>query len=555
MLVSLNVKNFAIIDNIQIDFNKGMNVLTGETGAGKSIIIDAIGLLFGDRASNDMIRFSETKAIVEGVFTNLSNDLKKYLEELGIELLEDDEIIIKREIINTGKSVCRVNNNIITLNQLISISEFIGDIHSQHDTIGLINQKNYLKFISTPEIDKLVEEYGLLLLEYNKRKSDYLELLDKNNTIRDKVDFLEFQLNEFNRSNISINEEEDLKKELQYLSNFENITSSISKINEIFYDDDALGKLYSSIAYFEKLSKYDQRFLNLKNNIEESYYQIEEVLENSALKINNDIDLNRIDEINARLSVYSDLKRKHRKETKEIIEYFESIKKELDLIENYSFHLEELKKLADESYIKALELAKNIRDKRIKISGEITKKVKEHLQDLQIKNAQFEIVFNELTNNIILKNDGIDTIDFLVSFNKGEPLKPLSKTASGGEMSRFMLALKSVMNVKLSQSLMIFDEIDSGVSGTIAHSIGEKIKSISKTSQVICITHLPQVACLSETHFKIYKVIENNQTYTRVKNLNYDERIKEIASMISNGNPSEASINLAMEFLSTTTNF
>lgn len=555
MLVSLNVTNFAIIDNIQIDFKAGMNVLTGETGAGKSIIIDAIGLLFGNRADSSMIRFNESKATVEGIFTDLSSELKKYLEELGIELLEDDAIVIKREIYSTGKSVCRVNNTIITLNQLLTISEHIGDIHSQQDTIGLINQKNYLNLISTPEIDKLLSEYLILLGEYNKRKHDYEELLNKNNTLRDKVDFLEFQLKEFERAGISVTEEEELKQELQYLSNYEHIISNITKINEIFYDDDVLGKLYSSISYLDKLSKFDPKFEEIKKSIEDSYYTIEEALDSNVLKSKtSDFDLNRIDEINARLSVYSDLKRKHRKETKEIIEYFENIKKELELVENYSFHLEELKKLQDEAYINALNCAKHIREKRIEISQKITESVKLHLKDLQIKNAQFEIVFNELTDNIILKNDGIDTIDFLVSFNKGEPLKPLSKIASGGEMSRFMLALKTVMNVKL-QSLMIFDEIDSGVSGTVAHSIGEKIKSISKISQVLCITHLPQVAALADTHFKIYKIIENNQTYTRVKNLNYDERVQEIASMISNENITEASINLAKELISTATNF
>ncbi len=553
MLMTLNVKNFAIIDNISIDFTEGFTVLTGETGAGKSLIIDAISLLFGERASNDLIRYGEQKATIEGVFSNYDKKIIELLDEYNIEYDENDCLIIKRELYTTGKSICKINNQTISLNQLKQISEYIGDIHSQLETFGLINPKNYISFLRDEEIDQLLEEYNNNLKSYRKLLSDIKELENKISENSLKEDYLRYQLKELENANLSLDEEQLLNNELKILSNSEKMKSLILSIKEIYSDSDILGHIYETISSFEKLSNYDERFIELKKIVEDAYYNLEDI-SNSKLLNNSsyDFDENRFNEINERLNLYSDLKRKYKKSISELIEYYKSIKEDLENIGNYEFISQELNKKMVLSLQNTLNIAKKIRIKRKENALLIEEAIKNHLLDLQLNNARFEIFFNEINDDLTqptFLKDGIDTIDFMVSFNKGEPLKSLSKTASGGELSRFMLAMKTILGDKLPMQTKIFDEIDSGVSGSIAYSIGKKLVSISKNSQVLCITHLPQVACLAKNHYKISKINDGNRTYTKITLLNFEERVYEIASMISNGNVTEISIKYAEELL------
>lgn len=551
MLLTLNVKNFAIIDNIQIDFEKGFTVLTGETGAGKSLIIDAISLLFGERASNDLIRYGEQKAIIEGTFSNYDDKIKLFLNEFDIDYDENDCLFIKRELYANGKSVCKINNQTVTLNQLKQISEYIGDIHSQLETFGLINPKNYLSFIKNEVIDNTLPLYIESLSNY-KKKLNELKLLE-NKIIEDtqKQDYLIYQINELEKASLSIDEENLLQNELKVLSNSENVKNLLVSFKEIYNESDALDKIYESISLVEKLSNIDERFKSFKSIIEESYYNLEAIASDKLLNTNfYDFDENRFNEINDRLGVYSDLRRKYKKSTKELIEYTLKIKNDIDQINNYDFIKEQLEKEVNSLYNKTIEYAYIIRKERIFVSNLLKESIESHLMDLQLNNAKFDICFNDVdNNNVSFFKDGIDQVDFLVSFNKGEPLKPLSKTASGGELSRFMLALKTILGDKLPMQTKIFDEIDSGVSGGIAHSIGKKLLKISETSQVICITHLPQVASLCDNHLKISKHVIDNRTITKIEKLELNNRIYEIASMISNGNPSDASIKYAEEMI------
>lgn len=551
MLLTLNVKNFAIIDNIQIDFEKGFTVLTGETGAGKSLIIDAISLLFGERASNDLIRYGEQKAIIEGTFSNYDDKIKLFLNEFDIDYDENDCLFIKRELYANGKSVCKINNQTVTLNQLKQISEYIGDIHSQLETFGLINPKNYLSFIKNEVIDNTLPLYIESLSNY-KKKLNELKLLE-NKIIEDtqKQDYLIYQINELEKASLSIDEENLLQNELKVLSNSENMKNLLVSFKEIYNESDALDKIYESISLVEKLSNIDERFKSFKSIIEESYYNLEAIASDKLLNTNfYDFDENRFNEINDRLGVYSDLRRKYKKSTKELIEYTLKIKNDIDQINNYDFIKEQLEKEVNSLYNKTIEYAYIIRKERIFVSNLLKESIESHLIDLQLNNAKFDICFNDVdNNNVSFFKDGIDQVDFLVSFNKGEPLKPLSKTASGGELSRFMLALKTILGDKLPMQTKIFDEIDSGVSGGIAHSIGKKLLKISETSQVICITHLPQVASLCDNHLKISKHVIDNRTITKIEKLELNNRIYEIASMISNGNPSDASIKYAEEMI------
>lgn len=551
MLVTLNVKNFAIIDNIQIDFSDGLTVLTGETGAGKSLIIDAIALLFGERASSELVRHGEQKATIEGLFSNYDEKIINLLNEFNLEYDENEFLIIKRELYQNGKSLCKINNQSVSLNQLKQISEYIGDIHSQLETFGLINPKNYLSFLKNDLIDLKLNEYNSELKLY-KKIFNQLQSLNKNieeNSL--KEDYLRFQLKELEKANLDIDEVNNLQKELKVLSDSEKVKNLITSIKETYNNSDLLEKIYESISVFDKLSSYDEKFVNMKNIVEEAYYNLEAV---STDKIFNssifDFNEDRYNEINDRLGLYSDLKRKYKKSVEELIEYRDSIKSDLDNILNYDNLKEELTIELNKAYNNVLHLALDIRKYRQEIANDLCNNIKSHLLDLQLNNAKFEIVFNEIDEkSIIFNNDGIDVIDFYVSFNKGEPLKPLSKTASGGELSRFMLALKTILGDSLPMQTKIFDEIDTGVSGSIAYSIGKKLESISKTSQVLCITHLPQVASIAKNHYKISKEIIDNRTFTKIVLLNFEQRIHEIASMLSNGNISENSLKYAEELL------
>lgn len=545
MLISLFVKNFAIIDNIEIDFKNQMTVLTGETGAGKSLIIDAIGLLFGKRASSDWVRFGETKATIEGVFSSINPKVKDIIGDF-----EDDEyLIIRREIYNNGKSICKVNNITITLSQLVEISETIGDIHSQFDTHGLFNQKNYLEFIDNADITSIIEKYQISLKEYNELNRNYQKLLKRNADDTQRLEFLKYQIGEIEKANLSVAEEEELKQRSNYLLNFENISESIQEIIAIYRDNNLLDNIYESINILSKIEKYDEKYLKFKNQIEEYYYNLSDTVDNIFHEFKKfDFDPLELVNINDKLGTYSDFKRKYKKNIPEILEYYQEIVVEVNNIENYDSILLELEKNVKKSYSKTLEIAKNIREERMVIAKKLEKELQENLIDLQLPNTEFQIVFND-DHDVSFKNNGIDEIDFYITFNKGEPLRPLAKVASGGELSRFMLALKTLVVEKLNLQTIIFDEIDNGVSGAIAYSIANRIMKIAEKTQVLCVTHLPQVAAIANHHLKISKIIDGNRTSTKIEELENHERIIEIAKMISNGEVTEASKNLAIELL------
>ena len=548
MLVALNVKNFAIIDNINVEFKDGMTVLTGETGAGKSLIIDAIGLLFGKRASSEMIRSGEDKATIEGSFSDYDSEITKILDEIGIDYRDEAYLTIKREIYASGKSVCKINNQTCNLGQLAQISEFIGDIHSQEDTIGLINPKNYLRLLNNAKVEELLKGYAEKYQEYKKDLASYKELVKKNEESKAKEDFLKYNLKEYLAAKLDINEEASLKQEASNMANYEKMVSDIKEINDINASS-TLPSLYQAIKALDRLSNYDTKYQELKKSLEEAYYNIEAILDDPSLRLSNfEYDEERLNEINERLSIYADFKRKYKKDVKELVDYFEEIKKELDFVQNYEVYLDETKKKLDKSHKEVYEAGLSLHNERVKVAKVLEEDVKNNLIDLQLKNTIFEISFNEINDDNFYK-DGLDQIDFLVTFNKGEPLKPLAKVASGGELSRFMLAIKASLGKSLPLQTKIFDEIDHGVSGAVAFAIGKKISSIANSSQVLCITHLPQVAAIANQQLNISKYVDGNRTYSVVNKLTEEERINEIAKMISNGNITNASIETAKELL------
>lgn len=542
MLVNLAVKNFAIIDNINIDFKNHMTVLTGETGAGKSLIIDAIGLLFGDRASSEMVRYGETKATIEGVFVGYDQKLNELLNEFGVD--EEEELIIRRDVLSSGKSVCRVNGCAINLSQLEEISYFLGDIHTQFDTHRLINPKNYLSFIDDEIINSLLLEYKDSLSNYRKIKREYNLLVQTHDEETKQLDFFKFQLQELNKANLSLTEEEDLKSQADYLNNYEVIATNI---NDAMKSLDSISELYDAMTSLSKVEKFDNNYAQYVSIISDCYYQLEDI-QSSLSKVSFDESkLSELDYINERLMVYSDMRRKHKMSTEEIINYQEGLQEKIDSFENYDFKIGELEKALTDAYNKTMAIALEIRALRQEKSSQLEKSIVDNLIDLELKDTLFKIEFN-LENTKFFEN-GIDEVNFMVTFNKGETLKPLNKVASGGELSRFMLALKSILSKNMVNQTIIFDEIDSGVSGKVAYSIAQKISSISEFAQVLCITHLPQVAAICDNHIALTKEVVNGRTITVVNELELDDRIREIAKMISNGDISDSSISLARELI------
>lgn len=546
MLLSLTVKNFAIIDNISIDFNKGMTVLTGETGAGKSLIIDAIGLLFGDRASNELVRYGENKAVIEGVFSDYSNNVCEILENNDI--TNSDLLVIKREIYQNGKSIAKVNGETITLNVLELLSTELGDIHTQFDVVKLVNPKNYFSFIDNDRINFLLNDYKDLLNKYRKVLSIYNQKKEQEGLNNQKLDFLNYQIKELEKAKLDPDEEEILKNELNVINNFEKISENYQEFIDLFADNNIIESIYDSINALKKNVEYNGKLENYIQRLESAYYDLDD-LNQDIISLKNDIEYNplELDQKNERLSVYSSLKRKYKMDTKQLIAYYNNIKKEIDDIENYDFQINELEKQKDQLYQEVKKVAEEISSIRFEEAKVLKDNLLKVFPELSLKNTNLDIILKQTEN---FYNNGIDEIDFMISFNKGEPLKPLNKTASGGELSRFMLALKAISCHKNMHKTFIFDEIDTGVSGEVAGSIALKMKEISQNNQVICVTHLPQVASIASEHLNITKnILENNRTITNIKKLNYDEKVNSIALMISKGNITDASIALAKEFL------
>lgn len=555
MLSNLRVKNFAIIDNITVDFDNGFTVLTGETGAGKSLIIDAIGLLFGDRSSTSVVRSGETKAIVEGVFESLSNNTKKVLEEIGVESLEDDMLVIKREINASGKSIVRVNGEIVTLSQLEKLAQTLGDIHTQDDTKKLFQPENYLTFIDNEETVEILTKYhdfkNIYLQSYKKYKS----LVQSQGEIDQNYEFWIYQFNELEKANLKAGELYELEEELELLNNYEVIYKLLLDIKETLKQQDISGSLYNVLHFVEKLSKINSKYHKLYEILNDAYYNIEDFESTIKDDFNHlEFDEERLNQINERISYLNGLMRKYHTDILGLIKFKEDLKQKIDNVDNIDVYIEDAKKEVIQNYENLSLIATNLTSKRKNNASLLEKNIKQTLKDLLLEKVQILISFNEYSLNnpyssSIFLDDGCDIIDILVSFNVGEALKPLSKVASGGEMSRVMLALKVNMLDNLHLSTMIFDEIDSGVSGEVADGVALKMKEISKRTQVLAITHLPIVAAYATKQMLISKEVINERTVTNVSELSYDERVNVLAKMLSPNDTTEKSKELAISLL------
>ena len=551
MIKELHVTNFAIIEDIIVFFDDKMTALTGQTGAGKSLIIDCIGLLLGARADLDMIRHGADKTTIKGLFTYNNEKIDEILNKYGIEISSILEI--KREISN--KSSIKINNNNVTLNQLKEITPYLADIHVQNDTLRLINSENYINIIdnySNKKIDNLYNKYQIALLDYKKAYNEYLLSNQKNEEANDKLDFWKYQYKEISDLDLKENELEGIEKEINVLSNYDKIFNSLNEANISL---DSLDEIYNTYNSLKKISEYDEKYDKYANEIENSYYVLEDI-RNEIKKEIIDLDFSKeyLDSLLTRENEINKICKKYQKNQGELLSYKDKIKKEISKHENYDQYIKEVYDSLKTKHKSLTDISNELQKLREETSLILEKNLIAECQNLDLQNIDFKIKFtkNDITDplnvNSFLTN-GISNAEFLISLNKGEPLKPLNKVASGGEISRIMLGFKSILISKQNLSFIVFDEIDSGISGVTASKIAKKIKEISNSTQVLCITHLPHVASIADQQLNIVKYEEKNRTYTKVVKLNKDDRIKEIAIMISGERLTENAINNAKELL------
>ncbi|MGL4374590.1 MAG: DNA repair protein RecN [Turicibacter sp.] len=557
MLSHLSIKNMAIIESLQLDLNDGMTVLTGETGAGKSIIIDSISLLIGDRASSEMVRHEEEMAIIEGSFEVQGNKtLLQYLASQDISC--EDQLIVKRTIKRVGGGQIRVNGELVTLTQLKEIGRHLVDIHVQHDTHRLFDSEHNYELVDhfNGEVVKSKnEDYQEALKTYQKTKRNYLDFKKNAIEIAKRIDLILFQRDEIEKHNLRLGELEELEERRQLILNADKLHKKYSLIlYHLNGDGGVVEKLYESMSETQTIASIDESMSQVASQMGDVYYGLEEMLTVFSTKLNElNYSPEELDDIETRINELQQVKRKYRMEIPEIIDYYQQILLELAQVEDSESYEKTLYQQVVIAYNALLNKGELLNDARKMIANQIEKELVLELNDLQLFNTQFEVEFTRLNVNdeinASFNGNGLYDIQFLLSTNKGEPMKPLHKTASGGELSRIMLALKTILNRGHFISTIIFDEIDTGVSGQVASSIGAKMKEISKNKQVLCITHLPQVASLAKHHIHVIKMEKEGRTVTSIQNLSIKQRTNEIARMLSGDNITKEALENARQLL------
>ncbi|HUU50790.1 MAG TPA: DNA repair protein RecN [Nitrospinota bacterium] len=563
MLRELRIKNFAIIDLLNIEFDPGLIIFTGETGAGKSIIVEALGLTLGSKISPDDIRSGEDKGYVEALFDITKEaPLKKRLEEIGIQT-EDGELILKKTFSSSGKSKSYINNNLVTLTVLSEVGKRLVDFHGQHHHQTLLHQENHIDIIDSygkllSRRDKLTQDY----IQYCKLKRELDHLAKDNRERIQREDLIRFQMKEIDEAGLKTGEDTRLKEEKNILANSEKLYESSQELYELLYSSEGsiieqLGKITNIL---HKMVDIDKSLKDALKDGENNLVQLEE-LSRTLKDYEKSLEFNpeRLTELDDRLALINSLRRKYGSTIEEILRYRESLDEELDRIVHHDQKIFEIKKrlkeLEDELRKAALKLSRERRKIALKIEGEVKKELKELGMDRVAFRVRFSHSLDEDSfikwegNSVSLKEKGIDNIEFLFSPNLGEELRPLSKIASGGEISRMMLALKSILTRDDNIPIMVFDEVDSGIGGRIAEIVGLKLKKVSRGHQVFCITHLPQIASQGDYHFKVTKEIQNKRTIATIKELTSREKVEEIARMSGGKKITETTRKYAKELL------
>lgn len=548
MLSLLHIENIAVIEQADISFDKGFNVLTGETGAGKSIVIDAISAILGQRAYRDMIRTGTSKASVRAVFTKVPNF--PWFEENGVEY--DGETVIQRDIFLDGKNVCRVNGTLVTVAILHKLGIQLINIHGQHDSASLFDEENHLRFLDA------FADNGGLLADYREKFAAVSELrrqidrmtMDEGEKLR-RMETLKYQIAEIEKADLKSGEDEVLEQRRKLLQNSEKLSQGLEEASEALLggdDSDGAAALLAQAAYaLSRIARYSDDYTGFQERLTDLKYQVQDI----ADEVRDSLDelsysADELETIEARLDIIHRLRRKYGADCDEILAYLEKAQKELDEIEFADDRVEQLKKKLAKQEKQAWDAALALRKNRQEQGAVMAEKILSELSQLDMPRVQFQCRFRETE----LTSEGADAVAFYLSANAGEDLKPLSKVASGGELARIMLSMKNVLAEKDAVDTLIFDEVDTGVSGRAAQRIAEKLKSLAKHKQVLCVTHLPQLAALADTHMLIAKSEHDGRTYTTVTPLDRKGRAMELARIIGGAHITETTLKSAEEMLS-----
>ena len=547
MLSLLHIENIAVIERADISFDQGFNVLTGETGAGKSIVIDAISAILGERAYRDMIRTGANKASVRAVFTDVPE--LAWFEENGVEY--DPETIIQREIYLDGKNVCRVNGSLVTVTILRKLGIQLINIHGQHDSAALFDEDNHLQFLdSFGRNEELRYSYAEKYEAVAKLRREIERMsMDESEKLR-RMETLRYQIEEISKANLEPGEDEELESRRKLLQNAEKISDGIETAVECLYGGDdtdgAASLLMQAERELARLSRFTDSFASIQERVTDLMYQVQDVAEEvRSARDDLSYSADELERIEERLDTIHRLRRKYGVTCADILEYLEKAKKELDEIEFADDHVERLKKKLKAAEKEAWDAAKELRKSRKETAKDMSMRILTELAQLDMPRVQFECSFTELE----LTANGADAVAFYMSANAGEALKPMSKVASGGELARIMLAMKNVLAEQDQVGTLIFDEVDTGVSGRAAQKVAEKLRSVARHKQVLCVTHLPQMAALAHTHLLIAKSERDGRTYTTVTPLDIEGRKRELARIIGGTNITETTLKSAEEML------
>lgn len=548
MLQSLSIKNVALIKNIVIDFDKGLNILLGETGAGKSIIFDALNFVLGAKADKTLIRSGEDSMRVDAVFTDLNDNCKSTLNEYGFEA---EEILLSRVLSLDGKSTIRINGNLSTQTILKEIGKVLVDSYSQHESVELLKSKSHLAMLDKfgkSKIEKLKNEVKEKYNNYHNILSEIDRLGGDEYDREREISLLNYQISEIRDADLKIGEDEEIHDRLKFLNNAEKIYQSISMCEEYLDNSSSscinslqqVSNLLSSLSNFDILS-------DCKNRIDSVRFEVEDIYQTLLdLKSKSEFDENEYERLDRRYDLIKSLEKKYGGSIENVLSYFEKINLRLDELNDSEQILIKLNSNKEKAFNELKEVSEKLSNERKIIAKEIETKILNELQELGMKSSKFEVVFTKLND---YTPNGEDGVEFVFSANKGQEVKSLAKTASGGELSRFMLAIKNIFAEIGSAQTLIFDEIDAGISGETGKIVGEKLKNITCFAQVICITHLPQVACYGNSFFYVSKYENDNETMTQIKRLEDKDIPYNIAKMIVGDNVSEIALSQAKEML------
>lgn len=550
MLLEISIKNFAIIEEISLNFEKGMTVLTGETGAGKSIIIDAMNMMLGSRATTDVIRHGAPKAEIEGLFAVESNrHLTALFEEQGLEWT--DELIIRREILQNGRSISRINGQMVNLSVLKAVGQHLVDIHGQHDQEELMRPQLHITMLDEfgdAAFFQTKDAYRQTFEDYKRLRKQVVELQRNQQENKARIEMLEFQIAEIEAAALEVDEDVRLEQERQRLLNHKMIADTLTNAYTMLDAEEfsSLANVRSAMNDLESIEEYDPSYKELSSQLSETFYALEDITKRLEDVVDGlEFDGNRLMQVESRLDLIHSITRKYGGQVKDVLEYLAQITKEYSLLTGSDLSSEDLEKELKRLEKSLVTLAQDLSDQRHTLAQALENEIQQELADLYMDKARFQVRFSKAKFN----REGNEAVEFYISTNPGEDFKPLVKVASGGELSRLMLAIKSAFSRKEGKTSIVFDEVDTGVSGRVAQAIAAKIHKIGQNGQVLAISHLPQVIAAADYQFYIEKISDEHSTVSTVRLLNREERIEEIAKMLAGEDLTEAARQQAEQLL------